>query len=360
MNNKKIYWIDDSNDPSAYVPKGASKKHLETELGGEMIIPAIKEHLDFSKLIAEFNSSKTIGVMMDYQLTRVGAGGRSEFGTVWAAQLRAAQPSIPIIGLSSMPQKEIPRLQIENFLAFFNRKSLLGRNPPVAELKALFTGYNEIWKKYHTKKKTPGLDLMMTLISPPQDAVELLRVAIPANLRSPWDIESPHTAARWIWHQFQNTPGFLFDGLGAATYLGLTESAFAQLQTQESFREAEYNGVLACAARPRWWICKMREAVEKIMKQRVSGPVSQSRDLLLGALNIPAKKHKAMLAVPHGRKTSGLIPECIAFPDQDSKNEGLLNERVAAMLADTMVDEADSNPPFGFQAIRHFKLNTSL
>lgn len=354
MKKSLLYWIDDSNDPTAYVPKNAGRKHLESQLQVKLEVPPIKEHADFGKLVAGMTAESTFGVLMDYQLTKVGEGGGSEFGTVWAAQLRAANPSIPVVGLSSKPEKDIPRFQMENFLAFFERKVLLGAKPPVGELSALFKGYRTIWEKWKAQEDLPGLDIMMSLLRAPAAATELLRVAIPAELRGKWDNETPHAATRWIWHQLQGVPGFLFDELEAATYLGLTLEAFRRPRIVKHFVAARYEGALACGDRPRWWVCEMRDPVEKVVKQHLVGPVAESREELLGALRVPAKDRPLMMAVPHGRKKCDLPPECVTFRDQNSKNEGDLGARVPALLRDTVVDEIDANPPFGFQARRHF------
>jgi hypothetical protein len=215
-----------------------------------------------------------------------------------------------------------------------------------------------VWKKKGSTKL--GIHKMMELLAAPKESAEMLRVAIPTELRGTWDDETPHLATRWIWHDLHNRPGFLLDEIEVATCLGLTAAAFGELQSKAPFMEARYRGVLACEDRPRWWTSLMRSTAERIVGERLIGPIAQSRDLLLKALKVPTAKRRSYIATPYGRKGSSFVPECVAFPDQSTKNENLREKRIPALLTDTIVDEEDANQPFGFQAPRHFKLDSSI
>ncbi len=354
---KTLYWIDDAHDQnSRRTPHGPNAKAIKDGLVVDFEVKLFSAHKDYAEFIAELDESKTCGVLMDYKLTNVGALAGSEYGTTWAAQLRSLKPSIPIIGVSLEKEKEVPKFRMENFLAFFSRKVFLAGKPPLLELKALLEGYSAIWRARERDKSASGLDLMTKLTKAPKEATELLRVAIPPALRGDWDDESPHAAARWIWHQFQGELGFLFDELEAATFLGIKKEAFLEYAA-DAFASARYTGALACSDRPRWWVCQMRGAAEKQIGQGLVGPAAQSRDKLLLSLGVKKPKIAALFAKTYGRQGCDKPPECVAYKDQDSKNEGRLKERVPALLKDTLIDEADANPPFGFQARRHFKLD---
>ncbi len=354
-----LYWIDDVYDPSSRrLPSGAGKRGIESALVADLEVKLFESSSDYGAFVAKMPIATTYGVLMDYQLTNVGEQKKAEYGTTWAAQLRAQKPSIPIIGLSSEDERVIPKFRMENFLAFYKRNELVGAKPHiVGELSSLFGGYRTLWGKWKSNKTSFNLDQLMRQLCVPQPAAELLRVAVPHELRGLWDEETPHAASRWIWHQLLGVAGFVFDDMEAATYLGVTKSSFIEIQENEYFKRAQYRGVFACDVRPRWWICNMRSAVESILGHEIFGPVSQSRNELLEALKIPKRLRLSKLAEAHGHKGQGILPECVAFPDQDSKNQGLLEKRVPALLRDTIVDESDANPPFGFQSLRHFKLN---
>jgi len=361
LDNMNLYWIDDEYEIAAKrrVPTGAGKREIESGLKADLKVQLFKNSSEYGAFIAELPVSSTYGVLMDYQLTNVGEKNKVEYGTTWAAQLRAQKPSIPIIGLSSEDGKKIPKFRMENFLAFYKRNELVGAKPHlVGELFSLFEGYRSLCAKWKSQKGAFDLNHFMKQLHAPDPITDLLRVTIPEELRSLWDEETPHAASRWVWHQLLGVAGYVFDEIEAATYLGLTESAFLEFKKNKYFQAAQYIGVFACDVRPRWWICKMRSAVEAILDDEVMGPVSHSRDELLGALEVPKKAREHKFARAYGHKGRGLIPECVVFPDQDSKNQGYLDKRVPALLRDSVVDESDANPPFGFQSPRHFKLNT--
>ena len=356
-----LYWIDDSYDKDSHrIPKGGGKKSIERKLDVALEIKLLDGRSEYGEFIAKIVSKTTYGVLMDYQLTNVGEGNKVEYGTTWAAQLRAHQPSIPIIGLSAGDENSIPKLRMQNFLAFYKRGDLLQASPSiVGELGSIFSGYREVWSKWkRSRSRSRGsLDLLMGLLKAPKAISDLLRMAIPTALRSNWDEESPHSASRWIWHQLQGRSGFLFDELEVATYLGISKEAFCEFAGNEHFVSARYVGVFSCDERPRWWVCEMARAVGAITGEQLVGPARQSRAELLSALNVPENKIEMMLAVPHGRRDSDQAPECVIFPDQDSKNSNAFEKRVPALLQDSVIDEEDANPPIGFESKRHFKLD---
>jgi hypothetical protein len=355
MNRKLLYWIDDNNDRGARRLSEANKGLINRELKVEVVTPPINTHADFEEVIRKMKVSDTYGVLMDYQLTGTSESGRMEYGTVWASKLRATKPAIPVIGISAAPESSIPRMQAESFLAFFMRKSLLGKAPPMKEIKALFEGYGTLFAIWKSRSKADGLNIIVPKLDAPEEVDALLRLAVPADLRGKWDQESPHAAARWIWHQLQGVQGFLVDPLEAATALGITEEAFLSRQNNKHILSARYRGLLSCDDRPRWWACSLRPAVEKIVGEPVDGPIGYARSRLLSKLGVPTDAQAAMFAHPYARKKSEVPPDCVTFIDQASKNENRLEDREPALSEDTVVDEVDANPPLGFLPRRRFK-----
>src|SRR5262249_23876315 len=150
-----------------------------------------------------------------------GEGGQMAYGSSWASEIRAASPSVPVIGISHEREIDIPKLRLEHFLAFFPRQDLLGPRPPYANLLALLDGYKLVYEKSLKQSGKTGVELTVELTKPHKPVLELLAAAIPPLLRGHWDAETPHIASRWIWHELQGRPGFLFDELSLATHLGL-------------------------------------------------------------------------------------------------------------------------------------------
>src|SRR5689334_7592396 len=139
---KTLYWIDDTHDEGK-PPNTAAQDRLEKGLRVKLKIAKIADRKQFDELLPSIVAEKTRGVIMDYQLTKVGELGQMAFGTTWAAEIRAAHPTIPVIGISHERERDIPKLRLESFLAFFQRDQLLGAKPPISNIFALLNGYGQ-------------------------------------------------------------------------------------------------------------------------------------------------------------------------------------------------------------------------
>lgn len=344
---KTLYWIDDTHDEGK-PPNEHARKRLERGLKVKLQIEAVNDREQFSKLLPTIDETNTCGVVMDYQLTKVGEKGQMAFGTTWASEIRAAHPTIPIIGISHERQGDIPQFRLASFLAFFQREQLMGPNPPFEDISALLSGYSQVCDALRNQDNQSGVDLMVRLINPPATVADLIRAVIPPALRGQWDEESPHVAGRWMWHAFQGLPGFLLDELGLATHLGLNLNGL--LRVCSKFDPARYRGAFASDGRPRWWLGAIREIFDKIVGAPIVGQVSHARQDLLKAARVKFAERGALLSHAYGRKDSGEIPDCVAYSD-DLREEG---NRVQVLCEDTYVDDRDANPAFGFEARRIF------
>jgi hypothetical protein len=345
---KTLYWIDDTHDNNK-PPNEAAKRRLENGLNVQLQVETIKERVQFAKLLPKLDEKKTCGVLMDYELTAVGEDGQRAFGTTWAAEIRAAHPAIPVIGISHKPECDIPKFRLESFLAFFQRDPLMGAQPPLDDIAALLSGYAMVHKIVKQQDGKSGVELMVGLIKPPADIADLLTAAIPSILRGRWDDETPHVAGRWLWHELQGLPGFLFDELGLATHLGLNLQGLERVAPK--FSSARYQGAFASDGRPRWWASAVRKRFDEIVGRATVGQLSLDRENLLRALRVKVDERKALLSRPHGRSNSVAIPDCVAY-GEDEREEAY---RVQALLEDTVVDNRDANCAFGFEARRIFR-----
>jgi hypothetical protein len=343
---KALYWIDDTHDEGK-PPNASAQKRLESGLRVKLQIEKIKDRDQFGKLLPTIIKEKTCGVIMDYQLTKVGESGQMAFGTTWAAEIRAAQPTIPVIGISHERERDIPKFRLESFLAFFQRDQLLGPKPPIANISALLKGHSQVCKIKDRQNGKAGVDLMVKLTRPPVAVVDLVRAAIPQVLRGEWDAETPHVAGRWLWHELQGMPGFLFDELGLATHLGLNLKGLQLVFP--CFESARYRGAFSSDERPRWWIAAIRGIVDHILGQQLVGSIAEARDEFLKA-KIKNTDFSSLLSRPHGHKSSDAIPDCVAYGDDEREED----HRVQAVFEDTFVDDRDANAAFGFEPRRVF------
>lgn len=342
---KTLYWIDDTHDKSK-PPNQAARRRLEAGLNVHLEVETISDREQFGKLLPAFVAAKTCGVIMDYQLTKVGEDGQMAFGTTWASEIRAAHPAVPVIGISHERECDIPKFRLESFLAFFQRDKLMGLNPPLKDIDALLRGYASVCRTLKKQYGKSGAELMANLINPPANVADLLKAAIPSALRGRWDEETPHVAGRWLWHEFQGLPGFLLDELGIATYLGFNLKGFDRVRSKCD--TARYRGAFSSDERPRWWVGQVREVLRSVVTIPAGVPISGSREALLKSSGVKASERKTLLALPYGHRNSQEIPDSVAYKD-DQRDE---SERVQALFNDTIVDERDVNSPFGFEARR--------
>lgn len=345
---KTLYWIDDTHDDGK-PPKPAATKRLEEGLHVKLKVAEINNRKGFDDLFPRFLENQTCGVIMDYELSKVGENNRVAYGNTWAAEIRAVNPLLPVIGISHESQKKIPKLRLEGFLAFFPRDELMGMHPPLKDISALLSGYRRICDMLNCKDGKSGVERMVELIGPPAKTADLVKAAIPSALRGVWDKETPHTAGRWLWHELQGLPGFLFDELGLATHLGLNLKGLERVYSK--FNAARYRGAFASEGRPRWWVGSIREIFEQLIGGGIVGPISNAREKLLQAAKIKVPERSALLSRPYGRKGSDAIPDCVASEPSEIEKEHL---RVQAMFDDTIVDDRDANPAFGFEPRRIF------
>jgi hypothetical protein len=345
---KILYWIDDAHD-NRKMPRGAVKRQLEERLGVTLRPDGpIARREEFVDLLSKMNPKSTRGVIMDYQLTDLGEKKQMAFGTTLASEIRAKYPSVPVIGISHCEEKEIPKFQLESFLAFFPRNKLTDANPEIDNLKALLDGHREAYRAYETQGKKAGVELMIKLLNPPVTVVNQLCSAIPSPFCGTWDQETPHAAGRWIWHELQEWLGFLFDELGLATHLGLNLKGLQRVLLK--FDSACYQGAFASGERPRWWVAAIRSLFEKTIGRQVVGPVSGAREELLKSVKVNKRELNGLLSRAHTHKTGDEIPDCVAYRDDQFEED----DRVQALFKETIVDDRDSNLPFGFEARRIF------
>jgi hypothetical protein len=343
---KKVYWIDDLHDEGK-PPSAGQKRRIEKALEAQLVVKTIETRSEFDDVLSEISKTKPVGFFMDYQLSGVGKDGRMAYGNTWANELRAILPKAAVIGISHEREKSIPELRLQSFLEFYQREVIVGVNAPFEQLRALFSGYEAV-AKLSDKQTTNGTDAMLRLIKPPKVTCELLSSSIPPELRKSWDDETNHIASRWIWHSLMDLPGFLYDELELATYLGLNTKGLKVVA--ENFDYALYQGVFSNNSKPRWWRSQTHKYFEDAFDVSPSVPAYTLRRELLDLCGVDSKQHYRSLSRAHGASSPGSVPTCVAFEDGLCIHE----DRVQALIEDTVIDDAEANPDYGFEARRRY------
>jgi len=118
-----------------------------------------------------------------------------------------------------------------------------------------------------TKTKAKTAHKLVQLLKPPQDDVDRLLAALPDDLKESFrDPSVPSRLYRWT-ERLMDRPGFLYNSLWAATFLGLNESGFEKVA--DDFEKGQYAGVFARDDDPHWWSSQLMEILSKQCKPKL-------------------------------------------------------------------------------------------
>ncbi len=104
---------------------------------------------------------------------------------------------------------------------------------------------------------------MLNLLGAPSEIETDVEIALPTGLRGGLAVAGQEgdgaiAFARWVNKALLVTPGFLYDRLHSATYLGMNTAAFDRIEKR--FTKARYSGVFSKTKAPLWWsseICRL-------------------------------------------------------------------------------------------------------
>ena len=340
----RIWWMDDEPDRLKRFPRQAIE-HPEqlSDRSAELKVVGLDANTGVAEVLKEFERAKQKGrspdlVVIDQMLQSWDDSMRR--GSTLAVTIRDEHPTVALVGITGMTGSEMERieeLQKAQFIEFYARHQIVSGNH-IPDLYAIADGYRVLMAFSKTQGSgSPKVADLCKLVKCPDDDVELFSSSVPGVFKKKWDTGTGHTFARWLWHELQGRPGFLYDELETATLLGLKTEGLAFLK--ENLIDCQYNGVLASIVRPRWWGSRVRQQVRKLKKANSSVPLwALGRDLI-------GEKNSSYFSKCHRRPMSNEVPTVVAFSD------GTQRKRVQALISDTIPVETDS-PPFGFEQRR--------
>jgi hypothetical protein len=106
-------------------------------------------------------------------------------------------------------------------------------------------------------------DRVLALLDVPQQDRERLLAVLPEDIkRASMDPSFASRLYAWVDRVLLERPGFLYDDLWAATFLGITSEALAKVEKR--FSGAAYGGVFAFPNRKRWWASTLSEILYQL------------------------------------------------------------------------------------------------
>jgi len=237
---REIIWIDDE----------PNRKRTADLLAESSTIPVRFEGMKNKDLTVEVNKllegPRPSLVVLDHILDQTATtSALLRRGSTIAEALKERWPTCPVLGVTN-----IDRLQAIDVRTKQTYDDLF----PIVNFGQYYERIDTIamdFAKIAKRQSNSGFDVA-GLLRPPKDEISRIKAALPQNLKeTPRDGSLASRLYRWVKQMLRGRPGFLYDELWSATFLGLNETGFEKVQTL--FKSALYNGVFAVTNEPRWW-----------------------------------------------------------------------------------------------------------
>ena len=289
----EILWIDD--EVTDHTEDGKNLEYLRKGLKVSIVHP---KNLD-NELTELKKTKKTPDLfLVDYFLDEVkfegeGNGKYQHRGLAVAGRLRELAPEYPIYVVSQRDTKKegIFLAEAQAARAVFD-KILTFKEVQREGTNILY--YDAIDYRSIRKSARRDLKALFNLLQAPDDLVERLKVVLPNELREGLALLGSRSYpegnaiafAKWVREVLLTTPGFLYEELHAATYLGLTIRAFRTIS--KKLKQANYNGVFSRTTSPLWWVAKLNQMIFSFPKAKETNKTNPW-ELSPIVFNIPEK-----------------------------------------------------------------------
>lgn len=244
--SKRIVWIDDN-------PR---RKRTADDLGAKFVNV---QNRDLAQKVEELlHGSPPSLVLLDHVLDNTATTNPVfQKGSTIAEAIKEKWPSCPVVGVTNVDN--IQDIDVRTKAIYDALFSFQDLSRYIDHIDAIRKGFALV-----AKKRARTARKLIQLLKPPQDEVDRLVAALPEDLKKSFG--DPSVASRlyrWV-ERLMNRPGFLYDRLWAATFLGINESGFQKVT--ERFKKAKYKGAFALDDSPRWWSSRLAELLYKMCK----------------------------------------------------------------------------------------------
>jgi hypothetical protein len=229
---RKIVWIDDN----------PGRKSTAADLGAHFINVRDRDPAPELKRLLKGPSPRL--VLIDHVLDKT-KDAHPVFlrGSTIAEAIKGEWPSCPVIGVTNADKLKGVDLRtqeaydalflFQDFARYFDRIGGIARGFAVLA------------------KSGSDPDRLIALLKAPDDDIGRLRETLTYDLKArSGDKSVTSRMYRWV-ERLMDRPGFLFDSLWSATFLGLNELGFEAVAG--SFKKAKYDGIFTRPDDPRWW-----------------------------------------------------------------------------------------------------------
>ncbi|MEP7198103.1 MAG: hypothetical protein ABI851_16415 [Saprospiraceae bacterium] len=294
MNKKlRFIWIDDEN-------REVSFQNMKAQLGiiGKFI-NITQANVDY---LTDINKIKPDLILIDHNLTK--SNDKIKKGSTIASLIREKHPDIAIACVTGqLMNKPIDTLEQSSYETVFNIDEI---EKNYETMKSIANSY----RKLIAGKPNNTTEFIALLNAPKVDKIKLEYI-VPREIKDNFNDKALFkNTSHWIRNILIERPGFLYNRLWAATYLGLTERGFEKVE--EIFKTAKYNGLFADKTKERWWKSKLLEILSKEVKT-TGLPWQKGRSLKgINAHNF---------SKDHYTNNNEDLPEVVAYTDETSREQ---------------------------------------
>jgi hypothetical protein len=174
-------------------------------------------------------------------------------GNTLAHILRRSFTNIPLVSVTAMfTQGHDSGQDINEYTAIFDYNDL---SENIEDMLSIARDYGQL--------AAATWDGLLGILHIPDSEKGVLQLAIPQDLFIEHTPTKHNQLARWVHSVLLTKPGYLYDELYAATFLGLTVTGFNKVKGK--FDKALYQGPFATNRRPLWWQTKLKDQLYDIL-----------------------------------------------------------------------------------------------
>jgi CheY-like chemotaxis protein len=171
-------------------------------------------------------------------------------GSTIAEAIKERWPTCPVIGVTGVDR--LDRIDVRTQQTYDDLFESVNFGQYYERIDSIARDFAKI-----ARRKPKALSDVVDLLQPPGEEVPRLEAALPQDLNKRRDGSVGSRLYRWVSRVLRGRPGFLYDELWSATFLGLNETGLEKVE--RLFKAALYRGVFAATQEPRWWKLKLSD-----------------------------------------------------------------------------------------------------
>ncbi len=248
----KIVWIDDNPE------REKDAKNLGESLSAQVKFIGLKNKSVDEKLSELILGEEPDLILMDHSLNNADSI-TYKTGSTAAFYIREQWPNCPIISITGVSLSEV---DVRHKAAYEGMYPIDAISNNYFVIQAVALGFREMKKRQLT-----SIDAIIDLLKSSEEDGEKIKKILPKEIKENLEDKSLLVEIyRWFSSVLLERPGFLYNRIWVATFLGLNQEGFAKVEN--IFENAKYKGVFSNKTQERWWKSKvlniLGEEVEEI------------------------------------------------------------------------------------------------